>query len=151
MIVRPAVHADAQAMTAWHAEAFDRPWSAREILNFIATGAECAVAEDAGFILWRTTAGEAEILTLAVGKDARRKGAGRALVDAALAGAAAQGAQTLFLEVADDNAAAIALYRAAGFEQTGRRKDYYRREGGEMRDALIFARALNSAAPLGLS
>ena len=139
---------DPEVLAALHASAFDHPWPVGDILALIASGA-VALAEDGGFILIRAAAGEAEILTLAVDPAARRAGLGRRLVEAAAVRAAAQGAQTLFLEVADDNEAALALYRAAGFAQTGRRKAYYKRTApdgaAQMRDALIFARALNSA------
>jgi ribosomal-protein-alanine N-acetyltransferase len=50
----------------------------------------------------------------------------------------------MFLEVAEDNAAALALYTAAGFATTGRRRAYYRRPGGLLVDALM----LRSPLPL---
>ena len=49
----------------------------------------------------------------------------------------ALGAETLFLEVAVDNVAALGLYTALGFAETGRRKAYYARAGGPAADALI--------------
>lgn len=152
MTLRSATQADARRMAQVHAQAFDRPWSERELLNFMAAGAEGSIGlDEAGFILWRVAGEEAEILTLAVAPSARGKGLGRALLDQAVEAAGRAGAISMFLEVADDNAAAIALYRSGGFEEKGRRRAYYRRTGGEMRDALIFARALNTATPLGLS
>lgn len=42
------------------------------------------------------------------------------------------GLSEVHLEVAEDNAAALALYRSSGFQETSRRKDYY----GPGRDAL---------------
>ncbi|MFU1477623.1 hypothetical protein ACM25N_07930 [Roseovarius sp. C7] len=48
-----------------------------------------------------------------------------------------------FSEVAEDNAGAIALYRAAGFGECGRRKGYYRRAGGAV-DALVLAKDLDT-------
>jgi len=47
----------------------------------------------------------------------------------------------MVLEVAVDNAAAIALYEAAGFTVKGRRRRYYRRTDGNV-DAIIMRRAL---------
>ena len=52
----------------------------------------------------------------------------------------------LWLEVAVDNAAAVALYEKAGFETTGRRPRYYARPSGERVDALLMRRLLNSSA-----
>jgi ribosomal-protein-alanine N-acetyltransferase len=66
---------------------------------------------------------------------------------AALDLAAAAGSQTAFLEVAADNAGAIALYDASGFEAAGRRAGYYARQEGPAADALVLRRTLNSGEP----
>ncbi len=86
-----------------------------------------------GFVLARTAADEAEILTLAVDPLMQRRGAGGLLLRAAMEGARQHGAAAMFLEVAPSNAAALALYGAAGFVQVGRRPRYY--PGGG--DALV--------------
>ena len=95
-------------------------------------------------VQYGVAADEAEILTVAVSPQVRRTGIARRLLDRALTAAADQGAIRMYLEVADDNVAAIALYRAAGFEQIAIRPRYYRRADGQLRDALIFERTLNS-------
>ena len=126
-----------------HAEAFDAPWSASEFADLTAQSgvrALCGAAD--GFVLLRIVADEAEILTLAVRPSARRAGLGRALVEAAALEAARSGARSLFLEVAQDNAAAAALYRGAGFVEAGRRPGYYRRGDAPPADALILVRNL---------
>ncbi len=145
MSPRPVTPADAGLLARLHAAAFDRPWSAMDIHQLLSAGASGAVAGEAGFILWRTAGGEAEILTVAVDPALRRVGHGRALVAEAVRRAAGEGAQALFLEVAQDNVAAIALYESAGFAAAGRRKAYYPRPGAAAVDALILRRALNSA------
>lgn len=94
--------------------------------------------DGAGLALARVAADEAEILTLAVLPEARRRGVGGALLASVAAGAAARGARALFLEVAVGNAPARALYAAAGFVAVGRRRGYY--PGGE--DALVLRQAL---------
>jgi ribosomal protein S18 acetylase RimI-like enzyme len=68
--------------------------------------------------------GEREILSVAVDPANRRRGIGRALVDAELA--AAPKGTTWFLEVRESNLAAISLYTAVGFTPAGRRPEYYR-------------------------
>lgn len=126
-----------------HAEAFDAPWRAEEFAALCSQSgvrALCAGAE--GFILLRTVADEAEILTLAVRPAARRSGLGRALVAAGAAEALRAGARSLYLEVAQDNTAALALYHRAGFAEAGRRPGYYRRVDGPAADALILVRKL---------
>lgn len=95
-----------------------------------------------GFLLGRIVADEAEVLTLAVDPASRRRGIGARLVAAFLAEAAARGAGRAFLEVAADNAAARALYAAAGFAEVARRRGYYRDPAGGAVDALVLARDL---------
>jgi ribosomal-protein-alanine N-acetyltransferase len=51
-------------------------------------------------------------------------------------------AKRIFLEVAEDNEAALALYRKLGFVELGRRKRYYERAGSEPVDALTLALTL---------
>lgn len=134
---------DLPALAALHATAFDTPWPEAELAALLdSPGAFALLAEGEGFILCRSIAGEAEILTLAVAPAARRAGLGRALVEAAAEVAEQRGAEALFLEVAEDNAAALALYRAAGFADAGRRRGYYERQGGTA-DALVMRRTLN--------
>jgi ribosomal-protein-alanine N-acetyltransferase len=146
--LRPASRADAAAMAQIHATAFASPWSAEEILRFAAEPggfalvAEAAV-EMAGFILCRVMAGEAEVLTLAVRPERRRRGVASALVEAALT-LAAQTAEAMFLEVAEDNPDALALYQRSGFSAVGRRAGYYAREGAAAVDAIVMRRTLNS-------
>ena len=149
MTLRPATADDAEAFARVHARAFDDPWSAADLLALMAGRGAFALAAEtadgalAGFILCRAIAGEAEILTLAVDRALRRQGVGAALTGAALKLAAA-GAKSMFLEVAADNAAAIALYETLGFETVGRRARYYARRSGEGADALVMRRALNT-------
>ena len=60
-----------------------------------------------------------EITDLAVGREHRRSGAGRALVDAAIAFAHGRGLRALWVEPRSDNAAAIDFYLALGFRLSG--------------------------------
>ena len=139
----------APVLEALHAAAFDTPWSAPVLAELIETpGAFAWIAvidrEDTpdGFVLGRVAADEAEILTLAVRPDARRAGVGRALMAAAMESAIVAGADRMFLEVADDNLPARALYAALGFTEVGVRPRYYERPNGAPTDALILSRAL---------
>lgn len=135
-----------EALAAIHAEAFETPWDAASLSALLASPGVFVVAEADGFILIRAVADEAEILTLAVRPPARRGGLGARLVEAAVVRAAALGAERMFLEVAEDNAAARALYARAGFHEAGRRRGYYARADGSREDALILA--LNFPRPL---
>ena len=130
---------DPAALAAIHAEAFDAAWDAASLTALLASPGVFAVEEADGFILIRVVADEAEILTLAVRPEARRSGLGARLVEAAMVRAAALGAERMFLEVAEDNVAARALYTRAGFVEAGRRRGYYARTDGSREDALVLS------------
>ncbi len=100
------------------------------------------VEGDAAFLLGRAVAGEAEILTLAVAPESRRLGLGRKLVARFLYQARLRLADRAFLEVAADNAAALALYDSAGFRAEGRRAGYYATPDGARIDAVVMTRDL---------
>lgn len=92
--------------------------------------------EALGFALWRKAADEAELLTIAIRADHRREGCGRKVLAAVIERAGRAAARYLFLEVAEDNAPARALYSQAGFQPVGRRAGYYKRPAG-FADALV--------------
>lgn len=143
MTPRRVAAADARQLAVLHASAFERPWDEAAFEALLVTFNVFGLMLDGqGFIVCRAAADEAEILTLAVAPLVRRNGVGRALVEAAASVAAARGADSLFLEVASDNAAALALYAASAFEPAGLRRGYY--AGGA--DAVVMRRALNTRA-----
>ncbi len=141
MTVRRTGAGDLAALADLHASAFSPGWSAAEIA---ALGAVALIEDGTGMILIRTVAGEAEILTVGVRPEARGSGAGRRLVLAALGAARADRAERVFLEVAEDNLAALRLYASCGFGEVGRRRRYYPRPDGGTIDALVLRRALNT-------
>lgn len=142
---------DAARLAAIHVEAFDRPgetpWTEAAFADLLAQTGVFAVEAPDGFVLMRTVADEAEILTLAVRPAARRGGQGARLVGEGVLAAAARGAGRVFLEVAEDNAAARALYARAGFAEAGRRPGYYAAADGGRRDALLLALNLTARLP----
>jgi ribosomal-protein-alanine N-acetyltransferase len=119
-----------------------RAWSAVEFADLLRTPGCFAIGDARGIALARAVADEAELLTIAVLPENRRAGLGGALMAAFESRAAACGAATAFLEVADDNASAIALYRRCGYADVGRRKGYYAAPDGTRRDALLMSRTL---------
>lgn len=81
---------------------------------------------------------------MAILREARGRGGGRALLDAMLEHAREIGAHKVDLEVWADNARAIAVYAAAGFEVEGLRRDHYLRRDGTLRSTLIMAKRIRS-------
>lgn len=129
----------AEALAALHAACFTtpRPWSEEEFRELLRSPGVFLLNETHGFLLGRVIAGEAELLTLAVAPKARRKGAGRALVEQFAAEARTRGADSAFLEVSAENAPARALYATTGWTESGRRNGYYRTPEGDRVDAIV--------------
>lgn len=97
---------------------------------------------DGRLLAWggvRVLADEAEILTIGVVPDARRRGIARLLLAELLGIARERGAAHAYLEVRIDNEAARALYLREGFAELGVRRGYY--NGGRV-DGVTMHRAL---------
>jgi [ribosomal protein S18]-alanine N-acetyltransferase len=150
-VLSPIGALDLDRAARLHREAFaplgERPWTRQDMAELLASPSAGGLllqadGADAGIVLWRSTADEAELLTVAVEVAHRRHGAGRALLDAVIERARQQGARMLFLEVGVDNPAARSLYSQAGFEEVGRRVGYYQRPNG-FADALVLRLFLN--------
>jgi ribosomal-protein-alanine N-acetyltransferase len=150
--VRPAEVADCDALSDIHSDAFRRGWSDAEFESMLVQpGVHALLAHyrnrvgrqtPAGFILYRLAADEAEILSVAVKQENRRRGIGRRLIEEALRHAYREGASGIHLEVEDSNHAAIALYRGVEFRESGRREGYYVQGRETPAGALVMLRQL---------
>lgn len=147
--IEPATTRDAEPIARLHAAGFYRGWPREEFSAYLADPERTPayVACDAkrrvfGFAMLRHAADEVELLTIAVDPKRRGKGIGAALLEAGFADLLMSPARRMFLEVADDNRPAIALYRRFGFSEIGRRKGYYPRPDGTPATALVMARNL---------
>ena len=131
-------------MAALHARVFTTPlpWSAQAFASLQTSPGTFTLGDARGYLMGRAVAGEAEVLTLAVAPETRRIGLARALMTRFHDTAKIAGAQTAFLEVAEDNTAAIALYLSLGYAQVGRRRGYFNSPGGTRLDALVMTKPL---------
>jgi ribosomal protein S18 acetylase RimI-like enzyme len=86
-----------------------------------------------GLVLLHHAGRVARLYSLAVAPAARGSGTGARLLDALEAAARARGYAVMRLEVAPGNAAALALYRRAGYRVIGRRRAYYEDGGDALR------------------
>ncbi|MGJ0506132.1 MAG: GNAT family N-acetyltransferase [Methylocystis sp.] len=143
-VVRPIGAERAEECEALHGSSFAYGWSKIDFESYLTDPhviADGAVSEGAkvrlgGFILSRLLPPDGEVLTFAVDPARRGAGLGRMLLERHLENLERGGARLVFLEVADDNAAALKLYRRAGFREIGRRENYYQRANGERRAAV---------------
>ena len=123
---------------------FGEAWTRSQCAGILPmTGVSLSLARDddgatTGFSLIRSVADESELLLIAVSPDRRRQGVGRGLLSHFLDQARSEGITRAHLEVRDGNPA-IHMYRHAGFEPIGRRRNYYRGDDGQQFDALTFA------------
>ncbi|KQI72350.1 alanine acetyltransferase [Loktanella sp. 5RATIMAR09] len=127
-----------------HAAAFSatRAWSADEFADLLKHPGTFVIGDAHSFALIRTVLDEAELLTIATAPTMRRQGLARAALTAGERRAQTEGAVTLFLEVAEDNDPAIALYTASGYRQIGRRPGYYLPKDGAPLAALVLRKSL---------
>lgn len=126
---------DPARLAATHAACFTvpRPWGAPEFADLLAARGAFLLGTADAFLLGRSLAGEAELLTLAVMPPLRRRGIARDLLSGFARSAIETGAEEAFLEVASDNVAARTLYRRTGWVEAGLRRRYY----GPATDAIV--------------
>lgn len=142
--IRTATPGDAALLARLHAQCFDESWDEAAFAAFLRDPHTVALiaGEERALILVRSAADECEIITLCARPDARRAGLATALLNAGALEAHRRGARRMFLEVAADNAPALAVYARAGFSGVGRRPGYYIRAGGAAADAVILGAPL---------
>ena len=149
-MIRPAELSDLDALVAleercFEADRLDRGSLRHALASLTMLG---LVEEDhdkvRGYVLlrFRRQSTQVRILSLAVDPEARRRGVASALLKEVETAAQEQGVTELVLELREDNAAALALYRSLGFDQTGTLLAYYH----DKSDALRLSKPLSLAA-----
>jgi ribosomal-protein-alanine N-acetyltransferase len=132
LIIRKMTLDDIPAVIDLDQKSFSLPWPERSF-RFELTdnpASRCWVAELDGkvvamIVVWLIVS-EAHVATIATHPDFRRQGIAERLLSHALRYLMEEGAVSSFLEVRESNAAAQAMYRKFGYEETGRRRRYYR-------------------------
>lgn len=147
--VWPLMTFHAHECASLHAGFFAHPWKKTDFEQLIASSS--IVAEGAwtagstqlrGFCMSRIAADEAEILTLVVERASLRQGLAAKLVASQIARLSIRGVKNLFLEVDENNIAAISLYQGLGFTEMGTRKGYYRGSQDKKSTSAIVMRLL---------
>ena len=130
-----------------HTRCFDYGWSEGVFADLLIkphhrTYVFDVEGEIVSFVVMTVVAGEGEILTICTDPNFQKRGLARMLLEQVITTVRNEGAESLFLEVAIDNPAALRLYESVGFKKTGRRKAYYTRKDKPPADAHILRLAL---------
>ncbi|MBX2879435.1 MAG: ribosomal protein S18-alanine N-acetyltransferase [Granulosicoccus sp.] len=124
---------------------YEFPWSEGIFKDCLRAGYCCMVVSIeenvVGYGIMMQGADEAHLLNLCLSEVSRGNGFARALLADLCESARAQGAREMYLEVRPSNTVAIGLYSSLGFNEVGRRPNYYDAGSGR-EDALILARTL---------
>lgn len=131
--IRPARSSDVDALLAIEGAVFQTDLLSRRSFRHLIGSPSAAVLvagadrRVAGYcvLLFRAGASAARLYSIATAPDFEGQGIGRSLIEGAELEAAKRGRRSLRLEVREDNARAIAIYRRAGFEPIGHEPDYY--------------------------
>ncbi len=132
-MIRTLEPTDAADMAALHVRSITPAWPESDMVEHTQRDICLGLGQPLeAFIILRRADDQGEILTIVTDPDQRQRGHGRRLLQAAEAKMREEKGKLIFLEVAEDNDPAIALYRAVGFNHIGRRPAYYRRPEGRV-------------------
>jgi len=149
--LRTATVADVDTLARLEVDLFGADaWSAATLTGDLDTpGRRVVVAVEGGRVVGYAVTGLAgdlvDLLRIAVDPDRQGRGVAHALLEEMIEAGTLDGADAVLLEVSTENAAALGLYRAAGFAEIDRRRAYYR-DGS---DAVVMRLPLRAAASPG--
>lgn len=119
---------------------YPHPWTRGNFVDSLTGGYHCWIAEHRGAVVGYSVvsvaAGEAHLLNLSIAAEWQRRGLGAELLRFIVKLVRDYAVERIFLEVRPSNAAALALYRRAGFREIGVRRAYYPARSGR-EDALV--------------
>lgn len=145
IVLRPD---DAPRIAALHDAASKSPWPVQDYRSMLKqnTSLGLGIVDDGddslnAFVICQFAVDTADLLMVATHPNARRRGFARTLLRALLKRLGERGMARLTLDVAADNAGAIALYKAMEFAEDGRRPNYYKSDTGRI-DAVLMSRSI---------
>lgn len=146
LAVQPIQAQHLPAICALNAQLQTQPWSLEQWQSGLQSGQYGWLlqrGEQVLAFLWVTQgAGVAELLLVGTHPDYQQRGYARWLLDTWHDHLGTQAVDELQLEVRATNVAAQKLYEAFGFEQVGRRKNYYKKASGAAEDAWLYSKKL---------
>ncbi len=139
---------DLDAVAALEVAAYEFPWTRGIFGDCLRAGYDCIVLSDGatiiGYGVLSAAAGEAHVLNVCVAPALHGQGHGRRIIKRLVDMARWQRVERVYLEVRPSNERAIGLYESVGFNEFGRRPNYYpARKGRE--DAIVMAMELLAA------
>ena len=129
------------------------PWTAGNFRDSLLAGYAGWVVQDGrcegpkaapviGYAMVMHVLDEAHLMNLSVAAGNQRQGLGRWLLSWLGDSARQRGAVGMFLEVRPSNVAALALYKQAGFQRIGLRRQYYPNGPNGREDAIVMRQSL---------
>lgn len=145
--IKPLREEDCYTAAQIHKDGFYRSWKAQEIKDLIEKPMIFGLKVQShnnllGFILWSEASDEAEILTLVIHPSHQRQGLSTLLLQSFFSLLMKKMITKIFIEVAEDNRGAIALYKSLDFIYLNQRPNYYSRDGGQYCTAMIYVKEL---------
>lgn len=138
---RPMTEADIEAVLSIECAAFSHPWSRGIFLDSLKSY-DCWVMFDGlqqvGHGVINVIIDEAHLLNITIRPESQGRGFGLLLLERLMQRAMELKAGECFLEVRASNQSAYRVYERYGFNEIGRRRDYYPSVGGR-EDALVMA------------
>lgn len=145
---RPMTTTDLPRITELEQGAGPHPWSRINFQDCLRSGYCCRVIQQQKTIIGHGILmfvdDEAHLLILSIDRDCQGQGLGKMLLSHLIDEARRHNATTLFLEVRDSNKRAFQLYLNQGFNEIGRRRNYYPGKNGR-EDAIVMALDLDTA------
>ena len=131
IIITHHTNEDLEAISEIEKVSINPPWSYKAICDF----AECDTSRIlvakldnvvVGYITYSVVLDEVQIANVATHPEYRRRGIGEKLLNFLYDESKASGMYVITLEVRQSNEPAINLYRKCGYDEVGRRKNYYK-------------------------
>ncbi|PVZ15910.1 MULTISPECIES: ribosomal protein S18-alanine N-acetyltransferase [unclassified Pseudomonas] len=138
---RPMTEADLEAVLKIEYAAFTHPWTRGIFLDGLKSYDIWLMfdgEQQVGHGVLSIILDEAHLLNITVKPESQGRGLGLRLLEHLMGRANERGAKECFLEVRASNQVAYRLYERYGFNEIGRRRDYYPAAGGR-EDALVMA------------
>jgi [ribosomal protein S18]-alanine N-acetyltransferase len=140
--LRPMKQADLEAVAAIEGVAYEFPWTLGIFRDCLRAGHQCWVLEGRagilGYGVLSCAAREAHVLNVCVAPNHQGHGHGRHIMRRLMDLARWHMVERIFLEVRPSNPKAYALYQDLGFNEIGRRPNYYPAAKGR-EDAIVMA------------